>query len=627
MKNLNLRGLLALAIATVFISACTRQNEGTSNLTIQLPSIQNQSLKSDFFQSVTLASGNSPWSGSSSAQSDINCYVVMVGGPVPDLQKNSCSKKDTSEKTISFGPIVGGVPAGQSISINVPAGPSRKIYLLGTKASTGGCINFMTNGPPSGLNTYPRILTSSTVDLQPGSKTVSLVVPSSISSLTEIDSCTFANGGGTGGGQQQSPFGDGRDGDMTVPNVGLDFSVDDHAHPSISFAAATVSSSKKLSSARKITNVAVNGLTITVSSSFTPDDFEVGDEVMWIVNAAYDSGGPDNACGGGLYRGSWGTAKILAIPMNTMMELDSPISTSANNTALSDANINSSGATHCKMQILRVPNFKKISFTTGNPAFFTGSYSFSSATGGILAFRASEIEVGSGSSVNSTFHATGKGFSPLGNTSGGGTTGEYPTPSVAAANSTGGAFYGGGGAHNGGGGNGPNSGGSPITYCIGSTPCQAGRDKKAFFGGAGGSPSAGVAGGAGGGIVFVFAKRIYGHPSSNFKVESKGSGAWANPGTGGGAGGSVLLVSKQIDLAGTQLTLNSIGESRSGYTNSGGGGGGGVEVLLCQQASVPLIATILSVADVTGGLGGSGASPGSPGEKIVNDSPALCAIP
>jgi hypothetical protein len=635
----SLRRLLIVLTIAPLIQSCVRNKQETSKLTIQLPAIQTLSSKSNAVQSVTATSDGSPWSGSSSALSEINCYVVMVGGPTGDLQKNTCSKRSSQDVALTFGPMIGGVQAGKSISIEVPSGPDRKIYLLGTKSATGGCVDFLKDQVPSGLNSYPRILTTSIQDLQPGTKSIVLTLPSEISTLTEIDKCSFASGsggdsgGGGGGGGNNGPqfsFGDGRDGDVLATAAGVDFSTATHSHGSLTFSNTTMSSAKMLSAARKINNIATDGTTVTVATSFSADEFQIGDEVMWIVNAAYHNTAPDSACGGGLYRGAWGTAKVVGTPSSTMMVLDTPISTTANNAALSETNYSASGNTHCKMQVVRVPNFKVLTLT-GTSDLYTGSYSLSSATGGVLVVRAEEIVVGTVSASTSSFHANGKGFSSVIYKSGSGDTGEFPTAAVSSANSTGGAYGGGGGSHAGSGGMGNTyPSGNPITYCIGSTPCQTYRDKKAFFGGAGGGSSS-TAGGSGGGIVMVFAKKISGHASSTLSIQAEASASgWGQPNNGGGAGGSVFLASKQINLSGSQLTLKANGESRnenSSATGSGGGGGGAVEVLFCQSASNVSASTLTANTYVSGGAVWSSASPGNAGEKLVTDSSMLCSLP
>lgn len=615
----------------MFFVGCTRPAE-TSKLTFSFPKPQVMSHKSEYFKSTVLTSSGTPWSGSISASSEINCYIVAVGGPQPDLEMNNCKAKNTNQVLATFGPLEGGVPAGQSISIEVPSGPDRRIYLFGTKASTEGCIDFTINGPPQGKNSYPRLLNTVTKSLSPGEQTITMSVPASLANLPEVDQCEVFPAGGEGGIPSLDLFGDGRDGDLTIlSNATISFGTDGYNHGSVTLVNSALPnpSTKKFSTQRRVTGISTDGLTLATGNTFTSDDFEPGDEIFWTVSAAYHSSGPDFACGGNLFRGSWGTAHVVSTGTSYLV-LDEPISDSPatiSGTALSQNVPDNAGANpFCRIQIARVPNFESVTIGAGVSTLATFqpmAYVLDSAgngVGGIVFFRTRSLNLnGAAFEVNVNV----KGFQSNIQSAGDGTAGKPTSNYLYGGNASGGGYNGGGGANSGIGGvgytGGSALGGAANSFCMGSTTCLPFLDKKVFFGGAGGG-NGGSPGGAGGGIATVFADEISG--TGNLTLTANGEQT-SGAALGGGAGGAVHLSVRTLNVSYSQLAFSSDGGSTTG-ANSAAGGGGSVEVLFCDVLSIPTAAEIYTTTYASGGTDVSTYSDASGGETYVEDSPLIC---
>ena len=253
----------------------------------------------------------------------------------------------------------------------------------------------------------------------------------------------------------------------------------------------------------------------------------------------------------------------------------------------------------CKMQVVRVPNFNNLTLSAGGPIGISPpSYSDTSTfSGGVLVMRVKGILNSSCSGSTCMIGAAGIGYSTA--TSGNqGSSTAGPGSASTAPNSGGG-----GGASSGGGGGGGNAGAGANGASAGgsgaSGPTCAGAG--CFFMGGGGA--AGATGGAGGGIIMVFANTIS-VPVGNLVFEaSGGNGGGASNGGGGGAGGTLLVQTTSVQ---NLFTANANGGAGAGSPTGGGGGGGGsVQYNACTGAP-PSINT-------SGGGGGSGAATGASG--------------
>ncbi|MEI7972783.1 MAG: hypothetical protein WCH11_00280 [Bdellovibrio sp.] len=634
LSNLGIGTLLGAALLT----GCTRSEEASTQVSIQTPI----SLTVGESTRKIQMSGNEnspPWSGSINSRTEINCYLLFVGGPTATLRGNFCNARNSTNRVAEFGPLVGGIPAGQRLEINIPSGNGRVFYLLGMKANQGSCKNFMPDGPDSQQLSYPRLLSKVTVNLQGATQTVAMSVPADLTSLTEIDECQVRSiGGGNGGGGNPENltqyFGDSRDGDVAFSSTDsgdvintLPIKMNNGTHTA--FPNSPIDGTKKFAASKKITDIDTLGKTLTLNPTFNSNDFQVGDEVLFHVTASHGTGeggtGPDGGCGSSdLFAGAYGFRRVESVSAASLT-LDSPISSTPASINRSKLGVMStprgggSGNDFCSMQVVRVPSFGKISLSGSATVFMNISPAFDTHSGGILALRMKTLELSSSTS-RLTIDASYSGFS-RGNTamySGVGFGGQLSgassvgiTNAGAALNNSlaaGGAGYGNGGdaaSYNG-------SAGKAPDYCM-SSKCQMFRDRRALLGGGGGSGTA-SAGGSGGGVILLFVERITG----TGKLELKANGAGAGSSGGGGGGGRILLISRNIDLPQSNLLTEAKGGGGTGSNGVGGGGETEVRTCLSQSSTIPLINLDISI-----GTGGSQQNAQAGRAEVVN-VPSYC---
>lgn len=614
------------------ITACTRSKTDVSSVRIRLPSVVASKSQAQEFSKASKVSGltaDAPkWNSSlnPTALSDINCFAVFVGGPEADLSGNSCSDSSTGTTKMRFGPFRGLVPAGQDISLDVKSGSARQIVLAGFKAQNGACVDVSPGAAgPNGANlSYPHIVAQTTLDLAPGD--VNVTLNAALDTSNTFDECNFIN-------NQGSPsllFGDGRDGSFSISSV-VYFNSDGFNHGSLtsctSGSGGFCGTTKKFAASQRVTNVDNStGKTLTMDAGFTSDEFQPGDEVLWVVTAAHDMGGaPDsNACGGNLYRGRYGFARISSTNTGSWtISLDSPISQtpgSLNNTNIAQSSI-SHAQSFCHLTLQRVPNFDTITVPSATTMTLTGLWNMAGSTG-IVAFRAKRLVLNAALTVT----VDGLGF-PGGTVAHGtGVSGSGPvTSSTSAVENAGGyssSTGGGGGSSAGGGGGAPSGGGGalPIGFCGGS-PCAIVRDHKILLGGGGGY--GGGAGGAGGGGIFLFVEEISG--ASPFYLSASGAaGSGGSAGGGAGGGGTIHVTAKKVITTGSPNQLNAYGGTGGTGSGFGGGGGGGgiVEAYYCAAQT-----TGTSTPLVPGGSGGAASTAGNSGTAgliLMADDPNLC---
>jgi alpha-tubulin suppressor-like RCC1 family protein len=476
----------------LFLTGCTKKNEVARVMLIMPNAISAKptvtKTKNPVSQSVSASSEDEPeWNTSlnPSLGSDINCFAVFVGGP--NLAGNTCSVSDNgAARTIAFGPNIGFVPSGAVIKVDVPAGADRVFHVVGLKSATAAaCANYRGTTMDTSNLSEPFLIASQRADIPAGES--SLNITASLDVNKKISTCSFVQSGGTGGGGTTISFGDRRDGRMTLTGgniANFDLGTDPYnlTFPGYSFSpnSGGVAPTKYFSSSVRVTNVlriGENAGKALTTPAVTTNRFEVGDEVLWHVSGGNANPGPPDdptrgACGGDLYLGKFGFAKIAGISIGgTLIILDKSISQTpalVKNENLTAAVSNQSG--FCRIALTRVPNFEEINVGTGSTLNFYGvSYDSENGTGGTLVMRAKRI-VADGSLL---LNGSGQGYQGgIGALSAGGTVWGYNGPLGGSSYGSGGgttATLGGGGGAGGGEGGMMGSafgsmGGLPLTH-------------------------------------------------------------------------------------------------------------------------------------------------------------------
>ncbi|HAZ14162.1 MAG: hypothetical protein A2X86_02655 [Bdellovibrionales bacterium GWA2_49_15] len=485
-----------------------------------------------------------------------------------------------------------------------------------------------------------------------------------------LHSVFFMKQGVNQGLDDLSIFGNGADGHGSGAGLGVDpILVDSETYTN------TAGETRTWSARRRIVGTIpqASSTRLGLAQAFTDNlDFKVGDEVMWHVAVA----NMDDACDGNtsapdhLTGGSYGFAHVTAIYGSiAQIEIDHLFPNGVDSDGLfgsTSGNLvkaNAFGAKQCVMQLIRVPNFQKLT-VTGNLTLTASGFSLgpaaslTSGIGGILAIRVKDrIVISPGQ--NLTVDMTGKGYpdndstanatymrgvSPSGFTQtqcsgNGGVPRDCHLPNSMGGGVGSGGFNlgGGGGGHIGSGGNGQDNNGEMFGMG-GLTVADFPSGPRYFpnfvmMGAAGGHGSTdGIvtipqSGGNGGGIIFISAREILG-PTASASLTASGvngglttGGSVLNNGAGGGAGGSIILRTQFSDLQ----TIDSYvvgGPGVNGVTAGCGGGGGGGGRAFIQSC---LSLTGLNAPIVAGGIKGTGATclgaladPGQPGSATVN---------
>lgn len=417
---------------------------------------------------------------------ELNCFAVFIGGP--GLTGKSCSVNTAGVLSkFEFGErqFVGLVPAGETISMaEIPPG-ARVINVVGFKAAakTDCSKNLLPNDIDKTILSEPFLIAQHSQNLVSGNNDVSIQPVLDLNK--KIMSCTFNANDSMKDGVPM--FGDRRDGtlrlggtaaqSLTTNTNRFNFSGDIQLISTAGGPAAT----KIFGAQRQITNVSnVTGDTVELAGTFTADEFQVGDEVMWYVSAGASSSPVDDedkgACGSGFYQGSYGNRKIVSIgastnPGNTVVKLSSPMVDTPSK--IKNANLTASNTSdnYCRISLLRIPNFDAVIV----PASATWTlkpnpYSAPTGIGGIVAFRTKKLDV----SGTLNILADGAGFSGgSGSTSPGESIGGVGVAPMPNGNSSGGGTGAGvGGAGGAGGGEGGAStltgvpfGGKPLNFC------------------------------------------------------------------------------------------------------------------------------------------------------------------
>lgn len=645
MKSLTRNFEFRLSNALFILLACTQfactKNQDAAQINIVMPTATGSSKVSNTSttsQSVSASGTDQPFNSAinPTAGNQINCFAVFVGGG--ELIGNSCGVgvSTTQATPLRFGPNVGFVYAGKSVAIETPPG-QRIIHVVGLYAATeAACSSYAGDARLDKTNlSEPFLIASQPANIPSGQSSVAIAPV--FDPAKKLFNCSFAGSGG--GTTTVAPFGDKRDGSFsplptpTPINAGTSTMVGTTTLAGDS----SLSGTKVFAASRRIISMPTSGTDagrlLTLGLSYTSSEFEVGDEVAWYVAAGSTSvanTGPDDdingACGGALYLGRYGTARVTGVPSSTQVLIDNPIGAPA---TVRVANLSQApGPDFCTIILSRVSSFDTISVpATKTQTISVQPFSYSTSTGGFLMIRAQTIEVGSGATL--TIDGSGKGFeggsgalrnqgNGVTKVGDGGSGANYNGGAHGTVSSTGG----GGGGHAGSGATGMTgdgtvaNGGSVVNHCNG--PCLPFASYKAFLGGGGGGAGSGQNGGNGGAFIIVMAKTITGS-GGTLNIYSKGlaGGGGGSAAGGGGAGGTIGLFNKTSSI--TNLNLMANGGNGGTATNLGGGGGGGVINFVRCFAQFSTTTFVPSYAGGTGGV-----SPAGAGVSNVDNSLAAC---
>lgn len=174
-----------ISAAMIFISCTRAGNSENAKIQIKLPDL------------ATSYSGKVGTLSEPSQLADLNCFMVFVGGPEQDLQRNTCptlgnSVNGTPSRSINFGPLYGGFAPSTEISIEVPSGNDRVLHLVGMRVSAPEiCRDFKAYGfPGKNESSKPFIIgTADRVLLEP-SKTVEIPIKMAFNAADGIEKCT-----------------------------------------------------------------------------------------------------------------------------------------------------------------------------------------------------------------------------------------------------------------------------------------------------------------------------------------------------------------------------------------------------------------------------------------------------
>lgn len=631
------RALAVTLLASSFaLVACTKKDDvGTVKIIMPAAITTSKALQSAQSQSVSASSDQGSgvsWNTTlnPSTGSDINCYAVFIGGG--DLNGNSCSVGSSSlnASTITFGPNIGFVPAGSEISLTTTSG-QRTIYVVGLRATSAtACRSYINYAPDGGNLSEPFLIAAQSAMIPAG--TSSLNVKAALDTNKKITDCKFIGGGR--GGATAAPFGDITDGGYLVTGTANLTAAASVLNAVSRTGTGTQPDTKKFAASRRVVAIATGGTdpgaALTLGSSFTANEFAVGDEVAWYVAGGNSStGSPDDsvngACGGGFYLGLYGVARIKTVASANQLVLDRTISGTPATIRVPNLAAAPTTLNYCTIVLSRVSNFDRITVQTGKTMTINAEpFNYVNGTGGFLMIRADQLVVEASATLAISGQGGGYGGSGTGGAAvflnqgdgltGAGTISTSPNFNGGAGGT--GSMGGGGGANAGGGGagsNNPLSESSLISSCSGI--CKPLVDQKTFMGGGGGASNL-YYGGAGGAVVLVYARSIIGSGSISI-TSSGGAGAPGGAaGAGGGAGGSVGVYAKIATVS--NLALSAVGGGGGPGTLPGSGGSGGV----VNYSSCGVLSSVVAGVNISGGP--AGYAVGQSGVSLVQADPSIC---
>lgn len=213
MKNRHYRifNILLMVLVSFLFAACTREaQKSTSQVTIRFPN-------SNSFNAASVETGSKLVSGKPSFDyglipanySQVDCLIVFIGGPEELMNGNSCEKSLDKSQSFRFGVFAGAMSKENTVSLEVPSGPSRYIRLYGMKKPTAAslCPGIVAEGGDALLSGFsaPFFLGESkpTEMLPGGTVTVEIPIVAEIDPSAYFDDCKgpkFGSGNMPGGG-------------------------------------------------------------------------------------------------------------------------------------------------------------------------------------------------------------------------------------------------------------------------------------------------------------------------------------------------------------------------------------------------------------------------------------------
>ncbi len=181
----NMGSSLILLLCTFTVLSCTRPQAQKSLLKIQFP-LASKNMKGTKVLTADIASNVST---GFAGDFPINCYMVLISGPEPELQKNYCERKnDPTFSPRRVGIWAGGVASGGTLELDVPAGSDRSVVIAGFYSQSGFCRDFHKNGFSKGLS-RPYLLGEVEQVNLPGGQTTEVPVALNFNPELWFDSC------------------------------------------------------------------------------------------------------------------------------------------------------------------------------------------------------------------------------------------------------------------------------------------------------------------------------------------------------------------------------------------------------------------------------------------------------
>ena len=194
--------LWMVSLALLFASSCTKlkidAETGEGDLEVTLPSLSQLSgvsslssmqslssakMSSTSFKSSILSSGFSQTQPGS--LSEIVCFAIAVD--LPNSSGKKCSRGDGHN--FAPGLMQGLYKAGETVTVKVPAGSDRKIFLLGfAGTSSDACVNLKEKYMPKVDLSLPVIIGEVTAEILSGGKTTLTITPD-LANAVELNSC------------------------------------------------------------------------------------------------------------------------------------------------------------------------------------------------------------------------------------------------------------------------------------------------------------------------------------------------------------------------------------------------------------------------------------------------------
>lgn len=177
---------VVIVVSALIGAGCTKDKK-QAHVTIQFP----ESTASQ--KSGQLAASSHDWATDvPTSLGDIGCYAIVVGGDEPEQNSSSCSD-DSGATLIRFGTTAGLYSAGSTATLEVPAGPNRRFFVIGLKLVNGSCENIAQQDNDLTASNYspPYILGKAVATLVPGENNVQISLVNQFDTSNKIGDCSF----------------------------------------------------------------------------------------------------------------------------------------------------------------------------------------------------------------------------------------------------------------------------------------------------------------------------------------------------------------------------------------------------------------------------------------------------